>query len=112
MALREALDDALAWGTSTPYWDEEDWGKAPGAADDMADDAATVDEAADAGDQPEIVEDEWFEPWRPALPAARETDLDAACAELDKLLFGDRDADPGRVAALGAALLASPELEN
>jgi hypothetical protein len=107
IALRQAMEDALAWGTSTPWWEDDECSFDPASADEAVDGGE-----ADNGEEDEFDSDQYLEHVRPPLPAERHTAVDAACAELDRLLFGEVDADPQRVGELGRMLLAAPELEN
>ena len=109
MALRQALEDSLAWGAATPFWEGEEWPEDSPLPDEIVLDGAsgTEEPIAAAWD-----DDWWSGESRPALPDRRGGAVDAALTELDDLLFGEGVPDPQRVAALGQALLADPELEN
>lgn len=105
-ALREAMETASQWGTETPWYLEDS--DLLTDSDDLPIEDGFADEFPEATDETE----DWDRQWRPSLPPDGKSALDQACAELERLLFDEDQADAGRIAQLGAAILADPELEN
>lgn len=99
--LREALEDALAWGSFR--WDEDEAEEA--AAEDSA------DLSIPPGDDDEAEDFDW-EAWQTRVPPPTGGAVAALCQELDEALAGEAVPKPERVAALGEAILAHPDLHH
>jgi hypothetical protein len=110
--LREAMDAALEWGTATPWWDEdEEWYEETAEEPGVDTLVEAEDELADTDDDLPLWDEDWRS-YRPVAPAVGEGRLGRLCAELEDFLFGKERPPPERVAELGAAILADPELEQ
>ena len=111
IALREALEAATQWGTTTPWWERDDEDEDEPAVSFAAPEASPPSDAF-ADDYPYDDDDDSDENWRPERPAASAGTLDPLLFELETLLYAEGPADPARVRALGEALLADPELDQ
>jgi len=101
--LREALEEALYWGTARPEWEEEDWEVDPEEWHEDLDFQVQFPSGSFLL-TPNISE------WHPPAPIAIDDALGRACAELDSLLYADEQPDPEQIAALGDEILSAPEL--
>ena len=103
IALREALETALAWGAAIPEWEAEPQGADPDQA--FADDEPPSPLPPVPLQAPEDWEAEPGAAWRPPTPGQGSERLQELCAVLDSLLFGEAPADPERIAAVGEELI-------
>jgi hypothetical protein len=109
IALREAMEAALDWGTNTPWWEQDhDQEDCDG---DFASDAHSGNSET-AEEEPDDAFDGDWQNWRPSRPVFADEGPGPVIAELEDLLYADDRPDPAQVEALGARLLARAELDR
>jgi hypothetical protein len=111
IALREAMEAASAWGTRTPWWEQDDpeIEDAPVGEPEEGEGASPDPEPYEDYDDPE---DEDWQNWRPERPVFFDQGPGALIGELEDLLYAAEAPEPERVEALGAALLTHPDLDH